>query len=55
LLIPSADIAGIARVDGEWLALELQPGSLHHRRLEAYRTPLASLGTAVEGMLESGT
>jgi hypothetical protein len=55
LLIPSADIAGIGRVDGEWLVLELQPGSVHHRRLEAYRTPVASLGTAVQGMLESGT
>jgi hypothetical protein len=54
LLIPSGDIAGIARVEGEWLVLEVQPGSQHHRRLEAYRTPLASLGAAVEGMLESG-
>jgi hypothetical protein len=55
LLIPSGDIAGIARIDGEWLVVELQPGSVHHRRLEVYRTPLALLGPAVEAMLESGT
>jgi hypothetical protein len=55
LLIPSADIAGLARVEGEWLVLELQPGSAHHRRLESYRMMLASLGPAVEAMLESGT
>src|SRR5438105_2610368 len=33
LLIPSLDIEGLARVEGEWLVLELEPGSLHHRRL----------------------
>ncbi len=54
LLIPSADVAGIARVEREWLVLELQPGSAHHRRLEGYRTTLALLGPAVEAMLESG-
>lgn len=55
LLIPSADIAGIARVDGEWLVLELEPGSVHHRRLEGYRATLALLGPAVEAILRSGT
>jgi hypothetical protein len=55
LLIPSGEIAGLARVEGDWLVLEVQPASQHHPRLEAYRTPLASLGTAVQGMLESGT
>jgi hypothetical protein len=55
LLIPSTDIAGLARVDGDWLVLEVQPGSQHHRRLEGYRTSLVSLGTAVKGMLESRT
>ena len=52
LLIPSVDIDGLARVEGEWLVLELQPASLHHRRLDTYRTPLASLGRVVEAMLE---
>ena len=51
LLIPSVDIAGLARVEVDWLVLEVQPGSQHHRRLEAYRTPLASLGTTVEAIL----
>jgi len=55
LVIPSADIAGLARVEGDWLVLEVQPASQHHRRLEAYRTPLASLGAAVEALLESTT
>lgn len=53
LLIPSKDIEGLARVEGEWLVLELQPGSAHHRRLDGYRTPLASLGGAVEALLAS--
>jgi hypothetical protein len=54
LLIPSAEIEGLARVEGDWLVLEMQPASQHHRRLEGYRTPLASLGTTVEAILESG-
>lgn len=53
LLIPSEDIGALARVEGEWLVLELQPGSPHHRRLDVYRTPLASLGGAVEALLIS--
>jgi len=55
LLIPSVDIAELARVEGDWLVLEVQPASQHHRRLEAYRTALASLGAAVEALLESTT
>jgi hypothetical protein len=51
LLIPSAEIEGLARVEGDWLVLEVQPASQHHRRLEAYRTPLASLGSTVEAIL----
>jgi len=51
LLIPSGDIAGLARVEGDWLVLELQPASPHHRRLDAYRTPLTSLGGVVEARL----
>lgn len=53
LLIPSADIEGLTRVEGEWLVLEFQPASAHHRRLDTYRTELASLGGVVEAMLES--
>ncbi len=48
LLIPSVEIAQVARVEGEWMVLELEPGAEHHRRLERYRTPLVSLGSAVE-------
>jgi len=51
LLIPSEDMAGLARVEGEWLVLELQPGSVHHRRLDVYRVELASLGRSVEAAL----
>jgi hypothetical protein len=39
------------RVDGEWLVLEMQAGSAHHRRLDRYRTPLAALGRAAEALL----
>ena len=28
LIIPSADIAGLARVEGEWLVVEMEPGSV---------------------------
>ena len=51
LLIPSSDVAGLARIEGEWLVLEVQPGSAHHRRLDVYRTELALLGRSVEGLL----
>ena len=51
LLIPSEDMAGLARVEDEWLVLELQPGSAHHRRLDVYRVELASLGRSVEALL----
>ena len=51
LLIPSLDLPQLARVEGEWLVLELEPGAEHHRRLEHYRLPLGSLGSAVEAML----
>src|SRR5258706_8216731 len=37
LLIPSADMFGLVRVEGDWLVLEVQPGSAHHRRLDVYR------------------
>ena len=53
LLMPSLDVAGVARVEGAWLVLELEPGATRHRRLDAYRAPLASLGPTVESMLAS--
>lgn len=53
LLIPSVDVAGLSRIEGEWLVLELQPGSAHHRRLDKYRTSLASLGSTAEALLLS--
>ena len=55
LLIPSQDIASIARVEGEWMMLELEPGGVKHRRLDAYRTSLLELGRTVESMLISSS
>lgn len=51
LLIASEEVAGVARVEGEWMVLELEPGSRRHRRLDRYRVPLASLGQKVDSML----
>jgi hypothetical protein len=51
LLIPSEELAGVARVEGEWMMLELEPGGMRHRRLDRYREPLQSLGRTVESML----
>ena len=51
LLIPSEDVAGVTRVDGEWMVLELEPGGVRHRRLDRYRACLLSLGLTVESML----
>jgi len=51
LLIPSEDMVGLARAEEEWLVLELQPGSAHHRRLDVYRIELSSLGQSVEALL----
>ena len=53
LLIPSEDMVGLVRVEGEWLVLEVQPGSAHHRRLDVYRAELALLGRSVEGLLSA--
>jgi hypothetical protein len=55
LLIPSLDIGGLARVEGEWLVIEVQPGSRHHRRLDKYRVALSPLGQSVESILAAGT
>jgi hypothetical protein len=43
LLIPSDAVADLARIEGEWLVLELEPGAEHHRRLDEYRMHLAQL------------
>jgi len=51
LLIPSADVAGIARAEGEWWVLEVAPGGARHRRLDRYRVALASLGSAVSSLV----
>ena len=51
LLIPSEELAGLARVQGEWMMLELEPGGVRHRRLDRYRESLLSLGSTVESML----
>jgi hypothetical protein len=55
LLIPSEDIARIARVEGEWMMLELEPGGVRHRRLDRYRTSLLDFGKTVESMLTSSS
>ncbi|MDQ6721249.1 MAG: hypothetical protein M3003_10715 [Candidatus Dormibacteraeota bacterium] len=51
LVIPSEELAGLARVEGEWMMLELEPGGVRHRRLERFRKSLLSLGSTVESML----
>jgi len=51
LLIPSLDVDRLARVEGEWLVIEVQPGSVHHRRLDRYRAPLGGLGSSVEALI----
>jgi hypothetical protein len=50
LLIPSAEIESLTRIEGPWFVLEFQPGSEHHRRLGAYRIPLNSLGHRIESI-----
>jgi hypothetical protein len=51
LLIPSVELMDIARVEGEWIALELVPGAMRHRRTDRYRVSLLSLGKTVESLL----
>jgi hypothetical protein len=53
LLIPSVKIPELARVEGEWMVLEFEPGAEHHRRLDLYRLALVSLGSAVEGLVQT--
>jgi hypothetical protein len=49
-LIPSQELADVARVEGEWMMLEIEPGSARHRRLDRYRKSLLKLGTLIESM-----
>jgi hypothetical protein len=51
LLIPSEELADVARVESEWMMLELEPGGVRHRRLDRYRASLLTLGQTVESML----
>jgi hypothetical protein len=51
LFIPSVELADIARVEGEWMTLELVPGAMRHRRTDRYRVSLQSLGQSVESLL----
>ena len=51
LFIPSEDMTQVARVEEEWMVLEVEPGSIKHRRLDRYRTSLLTIGRLVESML----
>jgi hypothetical protein len=51
LLVPSVDIAGLARVEGAWLVLEVEPGSGRHRKLDRYASRLEVLSQTIQGML----
>ena len=51
LFIPSVELAEVARVEGEWMMLELVPGAMRHRRTDRYRVSLATLGQTVESLL----
>jgi hypothetical protein len=51
LFIPSVELADIARVEGEWMTLELVPGAMRHRRTDRYRVSLQTLGKTVESLL----
>jgi hypothetical protein len=55
LVIPSLEIGDLARVEGGWLVLELEPGSSMHRRLQPYSVAVESLGNAVQSRLEPGS
>ena len=51
LLIPSVELAEVARVEGEWMMIELVPGAMRHRRTDRYRVSLETLGQTVESLL----
>lgn len=51
LFIPSVDLADAARVEGEWMMIELVPGAMRHRRTDRYRVSLETLGQTVESLL----
>jgi hypothetical protein len=54
LVIPSADISEAARVEGQWMVLEVEPQSVRHRRLDRYRQPLAALSIHLQTRLQAG-
>lgn len=51
LFIPSVELADIARVEGQWMMLELVPGAMKHRRTDRYRVSLMSLGQTLDSVL----
>jgi hypothetical protein len=51
LFIPSVELATLARVEGEWMMIELVPGAMRHRRTDRYRVSLETLGQTVESLL----
>jgi hypothetical protein len=53
LFIPSLELAEVARVEGEWMMIELVPGAMRHRRTDRYRVSLATLGQTVDSLLAS--
>lgn len=52
LVIPSQDVPTLAREEGDWMVVEIEPGSAAHRRLDRYRVALRSLGPEVASRLE---
>ena len=53
LFIPSVELADVARVEGEWMMIELVPGAMRHRRTDRYRVSLETLGQTVDSLLAS--
>jgi hypothetical protein len=51
LFIPSLELAEVARVEGEWMMIELVPGAMRHRRTDRYRVSLETLGQTVDSLL----
>jgi hypothetical protein len=51
LFIPSVELTEVARVEGEWMMIELVPGAMRHRRTDRYRVSLETLGQTVDSLL----
>lgn len=51
LFIPSVELSDVARVEGEWMMIELVPGAMRHRRTDRYRVSLERLGQTVESLM----